>query len=153
MPYTSGVSFYQKYWSRMTQWLEIFLKICVCLQNLLFTRKMLVKPILSQHSQGPRGIIAFWMFMLVLFVLLRPRAAFLAFLMLWPFNTVPHVVVTPNHDIIWLLLHNCNFSTIMNHNINIWYVGYIIGNSKGVMTHRLRTAWGGSSADATLCKL
>jgi hypothetical protein len=29
--------------------------------------------------------------------------------MLWPFNTVPHVVVTPNHKIISLILHNCNF--------------------------------------------
>jgi hypothetical protein len=35
------------------------------------------------------------------------------------FNTVPHVVVTPNHKVIMLLLHNCNFATIMNHHVNI----------------------------------
>ena len=40
------------------------------------------------------------------------------FLMLRPFNTVPHVVVI-NHKIILLLLHNCNFDTFMNRNINI----------------------------------
>ena len=48
---------------------------------------------------------------------------FSAFLMPWPFNnTVPHVVVTSNHKIILLLLHNCNFATVINHNVNIWYV-------------------------------
>ena len=31
---------------------------------------------------------------------------FSTFLMLQPFNTVPHVVVTPNHTIILLLFHN-----------------------------------------------
>ena len=31
----------------------------------------------------------------------------------------PHVVVTPNHKIILLLLNNCNFATDMNSNINI----------------------------------
>ena len=35
------------------------------------------------------------------------------------FNLVPHGVVTPNHKIILFLLHNCNFSTVMNHNVNI----------------------------------
>jgi hypothetical protein len=30
-------------------------------------------------------------------------------------------VVTPNHDIISLLLHNCNFATVMNCIISIWY--------------------------------
>lgn len=34
-------------------------------------------------------------------------------------NTVPHGVVTPDHKIISLLLYNCNFATVMNHNINI----------------------------------
>jgi hypothetical protein len=43
-----------------------------------------------------------------------------AFLTLWPFNTVPHVVVTPNCKIILLPLHNCNFA--MNCNKNIWSV-------------------------------
>ena len=40
------------------------------------------------------------------------------FLKLRPFNTVPHVVVTPNHKSISLLLHNCNFATLMNCNVN-----------------------------------
>lgn len=38
---------------------------------------------------------------------------FSTFLMLLPFNTVAHAVVTPSHKIISLLLHNC-----MNHNVN-----------------------------------
>lgn len=37
-----------------------------------------------------------------------------AFLMLQPSNMIPHVVVTPNNLIIPLLLHNCNFGTVMN---------------------------------------
>ena len=44
---------------------------------------------------------------------------FSTFLMLRPFNTVPHVVVTSNHKIISLLLHNCNFATVMNYNVNM----------------------------------
>jgi hypothetical protein len=40
----------------------------------------------------------------------------------------------PNHKIISLLLHNCNFATAMNHNVNIW-----CATSKAVTTHRLRT--------------
>ena len=35
--------------------------------------------------------------------------------MLQPFNTVPHVV-TPGYKVILLLLHNCNFATVTNHN-------------------------------------
>ena len=45
---------------------------------------------------------------------------FSTFLMLQPFNTVLHVVVTPNHTIISLLFHNCNFATVMNCNVNIF---------------------------------
>ena len=41
------------------------------------------------------------------------------FLTLPPFHTAPHVVVTPNHKIIFLLPHICNFATVMNHNVNI----------------------------------
>ena len=48
---------------------------------------------------------------------------FSTFLMLCPFNTVPHVMVTPNHNIILLLLHNYNFATIMSHNVNIFSGG------------------------------
>ena len=38
-------------------------------------------------------------------------------LMLRPLNTVPHVVVIPRHKIILLLLHSCNFATLVNCNI------------------------------------
>ena len=44
---------------------------------------------------------------------------FSTFLMLRPFNTVPHVVVTPNHEVISLLLYNYDFATVMNHNVEI----------------------------------
>ena len=54
----------------------------------------------------------------------------------WPFNTVPHVVVTPNYKIILLLLHNCNFATVMNHYVNIWYVTPV--KESGAATQRLR---------------
>ena len=38
--------------------------------------------------------------------------------MLWPFNTVLHVVVTASHKIALLLLHNCNFATVMSCHVN-----------------------------------
>ena len=41
------------------------------------------------------------------------------------FNTVPPAVVTPNHKLILLLLHNCNFATVMDHNINILCAEYL----------------------------
>ena len=43
------------------------------------------------------------------------------FLMQRPFNTVPYVLVTPppNHNIISLLLHNYNFVTLTNCNVDI----------------------------------
>ena len=43
--------------------------------------------------------------------------------MLQPFNTVLFIVVTPNHKIILLLLHNCNFATAMDCKANISYAG------------------------------
>jgi hypothetical protein len=49
--------------------------------------------------------------------------------MLWPFNTVPQVVVILNHTVISFLLHNCNFVTVMDHNVNIWYTRYLIFNA------------------------
>jgi hypothetical protein len=51
---------------------------------------------------------------------------FSSFLMLWALNPVPHVVVTPNRKIILLLRYNCNFAIVMNHNVTIWYAGYLI---------------------------
>ena len=43
---------------------------------------------------------------------------FPTFLMLWPFNTVPHAVVTPTITLLILVLYNYNFPTVMNHNVN-----------------------------------
>ena len=61
--------------------------------------------------------------------------------MLQPFNTVPHVMVTDNPKIISLLLHNCNFATVMNHNVNFWYAGNLyVTPMKGLLTYTLRTA-------------
>lgn len=38
---------------------------------------------------------------------------FSPFLVLQPFKTVSHVVVTPRHKIILLPLNNCNVATVM----------------------------------------
>jgi hypothetical protein len=51
---------------------------------------------------------------------------FWTFLTLRAFNTVPHVVVTPSHKIMSLLLHNYSFATVINHYVNAWYAGYLI---------------------------
>lgn len=48
--------------------------------------------------------------------------------------TLPQVVVTHNHKMISLLLHNSNFATVMNYNVNIGDRGF----SKGVEILRLR---------------
>ena len=39
----------------------------------------------------------------------------------WSSSTVPHVVVTPSIKLFLLLLHNCNFATVMNCNVNICF--------------------------------
>lgn len=44
---------------------------------------------------------------------------FSAFQMLRPFNAVPPIVVTPTIRLFLLILHNCNFATVMNSNVNI----------------------------------
>jgi hypothetical protein len=46
---------------------------------------------------------------------------------------VPHVLVTPNHKIISLLLPNCNFATVMNCNVNMPDAGYLICDSVKVI--------------------
>jgi hypothetical protein len=33
-----------------------------------------------------------------------------------------------NHKITLLLLNNYNFASVTNHNINMWYVGYLVGD-------------------------
>lgn len=59
-------------------------------------------------------------------ILCQLDTGFSAFLILRPFNTVPHVVVTANRKIISLLLYNCNFASVLNCNVNIWYAGHLI---------------------------
>jgi len=41
-------------------------------------------------------------------------------LMLWPFNTVLHVVVTPTVKSFSLPLYNCDFATVRHCNVDIW---------------------------------
>ena len=42
---------------------------------------------------------------------------FAAFLMLWTFNIVLHVMVIPKHKIIFIAPLNCSFATVVNHNL------------------------------------
>jgi len=56
------------------------------------------------------------------------------FLKLQQFNTVNHIVVTLNQEIILLLLHNCNFATV----INCW-VGHLICDPEREVINRLRS--------------
>jgi hypothetical protein len=64
------------------------------------------------------------------------------FQMLWPFNTVPHVAVTPSHKIISLLLHNCEFATVMNNDVKniccaryLWVIRFPKRDHNPPMTH------------------
>lgn len=54
-------------------------------------------------------------------ICLLVRQGFSTFLKLWAVNTVPHAVVTPppTHTLFVLPLHNYNFASVMNHNVNI----------------------------------
>ena len=79
---------------------------------------------------------------------LAPEQLFSTFLMLQPFNTVPHVVVTHSHKIISLPLHNCNFATVVSCHVDICvYRGSYVTSVKGLLnylqrveTHRLRNS-------------
>lgn len=42
-----------------------------------------------------------------------------------------------NHEIILLLLHNYNFTTVIGHNVNIWCVKYLISNPRGARDTRV----------------
>lgn len=44
---------------------------------------------------------------------------FSTFLLLWPFNEVPHIWWQPFLKLFSLLLSNCDFTTVMNFNVNI----------------------------------
>lgn len=60
----------------------------------------------------------------------------------WPFNRVPHVVVTlkqqQQQKSFLLLLHNYNFSTVMNHRVNIGYASSVKGLFHGT---RVEVHW------------
>lgn len=56
--------------------------------------------------------------------------------MLWPFNSFFCSGDPPNnYKIILLLLHNCSIATVMNYNVNIWYVTPLWGHSPQVENH------------------
>lgn len=46
---------------------------------------------------------------------------FSTFLKLRPINTTPQTVLTPNRNIILMLLQNCNLAAVMNSNVTIWH--------------------------------
>lgn len=56
----------------------------------------------------------------------RSMAVGLNLLMLQPFNTDSHVVLTPQPYYFSYYLYYCNLATVMNHHLNIWYPGYLI---------------------------
>jgi hypothetical protein len=62
--------------------------------------------VLALRRQRPVGLCRFETSLVYI------EQQFSTFLTLWPFNTVPRVVVTSNHSIFSLLLHNCNFATL-----------------------------------------
>lgn len=71
---------------------------------------------------------------------------FSTFLKLWAYNSVPYAVMTPIIKLFLLLFHDCNFTTGMNYDVNIWYLdGFRQPLWKGFnpqrtdLTHRLRT--------------
>jgi hypothetical protein len=54
---------------------------------------------------------------------------FSTFLMLQPFNTAPHGVVTPPTIRLFLLrLRSCNFATVVSHNVNIYAFLLVLGD-------------------------
>ena len=73
-----------------------------------------------------------------------PTATVLSLPMLWPFNTVPHVVVTLSREIILLLLHNWNVIAVCKHLVclisntpSLWRGCLTL--TRGIAPHRLRT--------------
>lgn len=48
------------------------------------------------------------------------RQWFSTFITLWLFNLVPLPVVIPNYPKLYMLLHNYNFITVMNHDVTIY---------------------------------
>lgn len=69
--------------------------------------------------------------------------------MLWPFNTVPHVIWPPTIKGLCCYFLT-NFATVVNHNWNAWYAKYLLCDFPvEILTHRLRTA----ALDISLCEI
>lgn len=82
-------------------------------------RNIVIPALYTGTRIGAQVPVLEWRARLLLYGLLSPPSlVFSHFLTLWPFYTVPHVVVTPNHKTILLLPHNCYFATV-NHNVKI----------------------------------
>ena len=67
--------------------------------------------------------------------------SFSTFLMLRPFSTVP-CCGDSNHKFFSLLLHNCNFATVMGCNVNVCVFGWSLAffhPLEGIESHRLKT--------------
>ena len=100
-----------------------FYRLQVC-WGLLIPRKNQIK-----FSSAFRKLFALCSWSCAMRIQYSIGRSFSTFLMPRPFNTVPHVVVTSQTiKLCILLLHNYNFATVMNHNVNIWYVWYLICN-------------------------
>lgn len=55
-----------------------------------------------------------------------------------PFDAIPHVVVTSTIKLFLLLLHNCNFASVYDSNVSIWYAECLICKPpKGITTHKV----------------
>lgn len=69
---------------------------------------------------------------------------FSTFLLLQSFDTGPLVAVTNNLKLFSSLLHNCNFVTVLNHNVTVFSSGLRWSLSKGhltlrgILTHKMR---------------
>lgn len=50
-------------------------------------------------------------------------------------------MVTSNHKIILVLLHNCNFVTVMNCNVNTGYAGYQMCDPQGGCDPQVENEW------------
>jgi hypothetical protein len=72
----------------------------------------------DQVLSGQGHIVNIWELLLLFLSLFSLHEWFSTFLMMGPFNTVPHVAVTPNHKTTLLLLHNCNFVNVITRGCN-----------------------------------
>jgi hypothetical protein len=76
----------------------------------------------------------------------RLRSEVLSLLSATTLNMVPHILVTPNHKVIFMA--NCNFTTVMSHNVNICVFQWF-----SVMTKKLRTTGLDTPSQFLDCKI